>query len=155
MDWCRTCWIRAGTRAKGRVAWNKPWLHISRSVSVLLLLLVCNTAAAELNDRGVVHTVYLWLQDPGNPQHRIKLLTATERLRTIPGVLEIRYGEVIESDRTIVDDSFDVGIYFYFSDVAAMNRYLVHPLHKQVVEQDIKPLVERIVIHDFHDARSR
>jgi hypothetical protein len=119
------------------------------------MLLLGNTAVAEFTDRGVVHTVYLWLKDSGNQQHRSRLLTATERLSAIPGVQEIRYGEVIDSDRAIVDDSFDVGIYFYFSDVAAMKRYLVHPLHKQVVEQDINPLVERIVVHDFHHAGSR
>jgi hypothetical protein len=134
---------------------KKFLLHMSRTVSLLLLLLVCNIAAADFTVRGVVHTVYLWLKNPGNQQERQRLLTATDRLRTIPGVREIRFGEVIASGRDIVDDSFDVGIYFYFSDVAAMNRYLVHPLHKQVVEQDIKPLVERIVVYDFHDAQIR
>ncbi len=122
---------------------------------LVLLLLFCNPATAEFTDRGVVHTVYLWLKNPGNQQQRERLLTATDRLRTIPGVREIRFGEVIESSRDIVDDSFDIGIYFYFSDVAAMNRYLVHPLHRQVVEQDIKPVVERIVVHDFHDTSAR
>lgn len=139
---------------KGRVARERPLL-CQGMVLLLLMLLLSNTAVAESAARGVVHTVYLWLQDPGNQQHRNQLLTATERLSAIPGVLELRYGEVIESDRAIVDDSFDVGIYFYFSDVAAMKRYLVHPLHRQVVEQDINPLVERIVVHDFHHAGSR
>jgi hypothetical protein len=128
---------------------------MSRTASLLLLLLVCNTAAAEFTDRGVVHTVYLWLKNPGNQQERERLLIATDRLRTITGVREIRFGEVIESSRNIVDDSFDVGIYFYFSDVAAMNQYLVHPLHREVVEQDIKPVVERIVVHDFRDTKTR
>jgi len=134
---------------------KKFLLHMSRTVSLLLLLLVCYTAAADFTVQGVVHTVYLWLKNPGNQQERERLLTATDRLRTIPGVREIRFGEVIASSRDVVDDSFDVGIYFYFSDVAAMNRYLVHPLHKQVVEQDIKPLVKRIVVHDFHDVQTR
>ena len=134
---------------------EKSLLHMSRTASLLLLLLVCNTAAAEFTDRGVVHTVYLWLKNPGNQQERERLLIATDRLRTIPGVREIRFGEVIESSRNIVDDSFDVGIYFYFSDVAAMNQYLVHPLHREVVEQDIKPVVERIVVHDFRDTKTR
>jgi hypothetical protein len=99
-----------------------------------------------------VHTVFLWLNQPGDEQHRQRLLSATHQLRTIPGVREIRFGEMIESDRAIVDDSFDVGIYFYFDDVGAMNAYLVHPLHRTVVEQEIKPLVRRIVVHDFYDA---
>jgi len=137
------------------VAVERPLYFPAGMALLLLMLLLSNTAFAESTERGVVHTVYLWLKNPGNQQHRNRLLTATDRLSAIPGILEIRYGEVIDSDRTIVDDSFDVGIYFYFTDVAAMNRYLVHPLHKQVVEQDINPLVERIVVHDFHDAGSR
>jgi hypothetical protein len=116
---------------------------------VVLLLLYGTAASAEFADRGVVHTVFLWLKQSGNEKHRRQLLMATDRLREIPGVLDIRFGESIASNRDIVDDSFDVGIYFYFSDVAAMNRYLLDSLHKRVVEQDIKPIVERIVVHDF------
>ena len=122
------------------------------SVLVVLLLLHGTAAGAEFADRGVVHTVFLWLKQSGNEKHRRQLLMATDRLRAIPGVLEIRFGEAIASDRDIVDDSFDVGIYFYFSDIAAMNRYLLDPLHRRVVEQDIKPIVARIVVHDFQDA---
>ena len=113
------------------------------------MLLVGNTAIAEFSNEGVVHTVFLWLKKPGDEQHRRQLLIASDKLRSIEVVIDIRFGEMIKSDRDIVDDSFDVGIYFYFSDVASMNRYLAHPLHKATVEQDIKPLVERIVVHDF------
>jgi hypothetical protein len=115
----------------------------------VLMLLVSNTVFAEFSNEGVIHTVFLWLKKPGDEQHKRQLLVASDRLRSIEGVLDIRFGEMIESNRDIVDDSFDVGIYFYFSDVAAMNLYLVHPLHQEIVEQDIKPLVERIVVHDF------
>ena len=108
--------------------------------------------AAEIDDEGVIHTVFLWLKQPGNPQHRQQLLQATDRLRAIPGVVDIRFGEKIESDRDIVDDSFDIGIYVYFADTAAMSRYLVHPLHTSVVTHDIKPLVSRIVVYDFKHA---
>ena len=121
------------------------------SLLALSMLLAGNAAIADVSKRGVVHTVFLWLQQPGDAQHRQQLLKASDRLRSIPGVLDIRFGEVIESERDIVDDSFDVGIYFYFNDVAAMNAYLVHPLHKAVVAQEIKPLVKRIVVHDFFD----
>ncbi|MGD2160426.1 MAG: Dabb family protein [Gammaproteobacteria bacterium] len=122
---------------------------------LLLTLLFCNTVTAEFTDGGVVHTVFLWLKKPGNQQDRERLLIATDRLRAIPGVQEIRFGEVIESSRDAVDDSFDVGVYFYFSDIAAMNHYLVHPLHRRVVEQEIKPVVERLVVHDFNDTKTR
>ena len=127
-------------------------LGITLAVSILP---VGNTAIAEFSNEGVIHTVFLWLKKPGDEQHRRQLLVASDRLRSIEGVLDIRFGEMIESNRDIVDDSFDVGIYFYFSDVAAMDRYLAHPLHRATVEQDIKPLVERIVVHDFQHTAIR
>ena len=111
--------------------------------------------AERSGEPGVVHTVFLWLKEPRNAQHRQQLLQASERLRVIPGVVDIRFGEAIESERDIVDDSFDIGIYFYFVDLAAMNAYLVHPVHQTVVQQQLKPLVERIVVHDFHDTGGR
>ena len=122
---------------------------------VLLLVALCAARLTNANpageQRGVVHTVFLWLKQPDNQAHREHLMQATQRLRQIPGVLDIRFGEAISSDRTIVDDSFDVGVYFYFNDVASMNRYLVHPLHQKTVQEDIKPLVSEIRAHDFHD----
>jgi len=128
------------------------WIPALVTVIVVSLLLPGSAVNAEFSNKGVVHTVFLWLKQSGNEQHRRQIMLATDRLRAIPGVLDIRYGEAIASCRAIVDDSFDVGIYFYFRDVAAMNRYLVDPVHERVVEQDIRPIVERIVIHDFHDA---
>jgi len=124
--------------------------------ALLLSMLLCGNAhAAQIENEGVIHTVFLWLKKPGNEQHRHQLLLATNRLRTIPGVLDIRFGEKIASDRDIVDDSFDVGIYVYFSDMTAMQHYLVHPLHQAVVAQDIRPLVKRILVYDFSDVQVR
>jgi len=127
-----------------------------QSIMIAVSLQIASfSVIADYSNKGVVHTVFLWLKTSGDVQHRLQLLNATARLRAIPGVLDIRYGETIASDRDIVDDSFDVGIYFYFSDVAAMNRYLVHPVHQTVIEQDIKPIVDRIVVHDFQHVEKR
>ena len=119
------------------------------------VLLFSGSAFAGIENKGVIHTVFLWLKKPGDEQHRHRLLRATHRLRAIPGVLDIRFGEKIESDRDIVDDSFDIGITLYFSTTEAMNDYLVHPLHHAVVEQEIRPLVDRMVVYDFSDVSIR
>ncbi len=121
------------------------------AVLVASMLTIVDPVHAELSRAGVVHSVFLWLKEPGNTQHRHQILRASRQLRTIPGVVDIRYGEAIISDRAIVDDSFDVGIYIYFSDRAAMNRYLVDPRHKRLVEHVLDPVVDRIVVYDFHD----
>lgn len=126
-------------------------LRASRVLAALAvsMLVAGSVHSTEFSNHGVIHTVFLWLKKPGDELQRRQLLQATERLRAIPGIIDLRMGEVIESDRNIVDDSFDIGIYFYFDDVAAINRYLLHPRHQAIVEQDIKPLVQRILVYDF------
>ena len=114
-------------------------------VMVIALVISGACIANKVDNRGVIHTVLLWLKQPGDDTHRQQLIRASDRLRTIPGVLDIRFGEMITSERAIVDDSFDV------ADVEAMNRYLVDPVHEAVVANEIKPLVNRILVYDFYD----
>jgi len=129
---------------------------LAQSIIIVVSLQIAGfSVIADDSNEGVVHTVFLWLKQSGDVHHRRQLLIAAARLREIPGVLDIRYGETIASDRDIVDDSFDVGVYFYFSDIAAMNRYLAYPMHKTVVEQEIQPIVDRIVVHDFQHEEIR
>ncbi len=58
-------------------------------------------------------------------------------------------GTAVASERPIVDSSFDVALVISFTDKAALDSYLTHPLHVQLVEQTLKPLVERILVYDF------
>ena len=97
----------------------------------------------------VSHIVLLWLKDSGNSAHRELLIDASRQLKHIPGVLEVRVGEVIPSNRKIVDDSFDVGIYFSFSSVKAMQGYLTHPLHVKTVKEIILPVTRKVLAYDF------
>lgn len=50
------------------------------------------------------------LEEPGNPAHRRLIIERMREFRDIPGVLELQVGPVLPSDRSIVDDGFDVGI---------------------------------------------
>ena len=58
-------------------------------------------------------------------------------------------GKVIESNRSIVDDSFDVGILVTVSDVERLQEYLDHPIHKKAKQDVLLPLVEKVVVYDF------
>ncbi|MBO94809.1 MAG: stress protein [Opitutales bacterium] len=97
------------------------------------------------------HVVLCWLKEPGNAEHRQQIVEATESLREIPGVLAARAGQVISSDRSIVDDSFDVGILVLVPDDQRLTEYLEHPIHKKAKEEILLPLVEKIVVYDFKE----
>ena len=109
-------------------------------------------AAEPGHDTTVVHVVLLWLKEPGNPEHRQRIVDATRGFETIPGVIDVRVGEVVTSDRPIVDDSFDVGLYLTFSSIDAMNTYLADDRHQQALREVFRPLSERYIVYDFEDA---
>ena len=130
-------------------------MHASRAVAraqlVLLLALILPACSAALKspDHTLEHVVVVWLKDPGNATHRQTIIDESEVLRTIPGVLSLKSGTVIPSERAIVDSSFDVALIVSFTDVAALQAYLVHPLHVQLVNETLKPLVAKIRVYDF------
>ena len=122
---------------------------------ILIAILVACCAGCGNNFSGAVdagrvnHIVLCWLKEPGNIAHRQKIIEATKSFHKIPKVLEVRVGEVVPSDRKIVDDSFDIGISISFSNSEDMNAYLNHPLHTKAAEEVLRPLAKRIVVYDF------
>jgi len=103
-------------------------------------------------DKAIQHVVLCWLKEPGNAADRAKIMEVSKTFRTIPGVLEVRVGEVIPSDRAIVDDSFDVGILVVVSDAKSLQAYLDHPIHQQAKQGVLLPLVDKVRVFDFQEA---
>jgi hypothetical protein len=99
--------------------------------------------------RPVEHVVIVWLKDSGNIEQRARILDESAVLQEIPGVVSIKSGQVIASERSIVDSSFDVALIVSFTDRAALDAYLVHPAHVKLVEETLKPLVARIQVYDL------
>ena len=119
-------------------------------IAVALSLSGCTTSQTRTTPESRVnHVVLCWLKEPGNASHRQSIIATTKTLREIPGVLEIRVGETIPSERKIVDDSFDVCITMAFAGTDDMARYVSHPLHKKAMKEIFGPLVQRFVVYDF------
>jgi hypothetical protein len=118
-------------------------------MAALLCAMLCGCAVAPRGGERLEHVVLCWLKEPGNAEHRRRIVAATETCRSIPGVLDISAGQVVPSDRKIVDDSFDVGLVITFRTREAMQAYLVHPVHQKAKHDVIVPIVSRIVVYDF------
>jgi len=98
---------------------------------------------------AIEHIVIVWLQEPGNAAQRERIVSESQALREIPGVSGLRAGNMLPSQRDIVDSSFDVALIVSLQDEAAMAVYLSHPLHVKLVEETLKPLVKKIRVYDF------
>jgi hypothetical protein len=117
---------------------------------ISFMLTACGQKAfIQPDETSINHVVMIWLKESGNQTHREQVLAASHSLSTIPGVLKIRVGEVILSQRSIVDDSFDVGLHMLFADKDAMQKYVTHPQHIDTVKKQIAPLVKKITVYDF------
>lgn len=122
---------------------------MKKIVLITLVALAGCSTLHETHGAKVYHVVLCWLKDAGNATHRSRIMEAAESFREIPGVLDVRAGEALASDRSIVDDSFDVAIVLSFADTQSLNEYLAHPVHEKTKEEVLLPIVQKIVVYDF------
>ena len=102
-------------------------------------------------EQQLVHVVLLWLNEPGNTEHRQQFMDACRKFNVIPGVCDMRIGEPVESDRQVVDDGFDVGIYVSVENKQALENILNHPILVAAVNSVLKPIADKISVYDFLD----
>ncbi len=130
--------------------------HLSaRSARLAALVLVasvysgCTFDLTTAAPAPLAHVVLVWLKDPGNATHRVQLANASQRLEAIDGVIRVKVGQSIPSERDVVDDSFDVGLYVELESPEALRAYATDPLHLSILKNDIAPITERYIVYDF------
>jgi len=97
----------------------------------------------------IEHVVVVWLKTPGDRAAREQVIAASQTLTSIPGVTGLKAGTMVPGERAIVDSSFDVALIVSFTDRAALQAYLTHPVHVRLVEETLKPLVNKIRVYDI------
>lgn len=101
----------------------------------------------------LAHVVLVWLKEPGNAAHRQQIIEASQQLTDIDGVLSVATGQSVPSQRDVVDDSFDVGLYVELESADALASYATDPLHVSILKNDIAPVTERYIVYDFEISR--
>ena len=121
-----------------------------KKIALITLVALAGCAIVrEAHQPKVHHVVLCWLKDSGNATQRRQIMEVSQSFSRIPGVLDVRVGEVIESDRKIVDDSFDVAIILSFANAEKLKAYLAHPIHQKAKNEVLLPIIKKIVVYDF------
>jgi hypothetical protein len=95
------------------------------------------------------HVVIFWTK-PENPKAADELIAGAEKyLKPIPGVLHFHIGRMVKSDRSVVDQSYQIALNIVFRDKKAQDDYQAHPMHIEFVEKVFKPVREKVVVYDF------
>ncbi|HWO99772.1 MAG TPA: Dabb family protein [Methylococcus sp.] len=101
----------------------------------------------------VHHVVIVWLKEHGSEAARQRYIENSRQLGKLPMVVHYRVGTALPSDqRTVVDSSYDVAIVASFANREALGDYLAHPEHRRILDESLKPLVDRVVVYDFQEA---
>lgn len=138
---------------------NKSIFLVSFFLSIFLFLSGCyivhfkddsiSRGENATEEKRLYHVVLCWLKEPGNRTDRKKIIEVTKLFNDIPGVINARAGEVVMSDRDIVDDSYDVGILIVTKNENELQKYLDHPIHQKAKKDVLVPLVDKILVYDF------
>ncbi len=118
------------------------------ATAVLTSLVLGACAAPPPGEPGVAHVVIVWLNDPDDSEARAALVHASLGFESIDGVEQVLVGGPIESDRPIVDDSFDLSIVVVLRDRAALETYLAHPDHVRAGREVLAPAAARVLVYD-------
>ena len=125
---------------------------MSNKLIILALVLAassCTNVTVHDTDMSLAHVVLVWLKNPGSEQDRQRIIDASKQLANIDGVVRVKAGQTIPSDRDVVDDSFDVGLYVELESTQALSNYAVDPLHIKVLREEIAPVTDHYVVYDF------
>ncbi len=95
-----------------------------------------------------IHIVFFWLKNPDNYNEREIFKTLlTEFIDTNPQVVGIHIGEPADTNRSIIDNSYNFSLVVTFPDLATHDAYQIDPSHLEFIEKG-KSLWEKVVIYD-------
>lgn len=92
-----------------------------------------------------VHHVHFWLK---NKADKDKLIEGLNILLPIPHIRDIHIGVPANTNRDVIDRSYDVSLLILFDTPEAQEAYQVDPTHVIFAEEYAKPLCSKVVVSD-------
>jgi Stress responsive A/B Barrel Domain len=99
-------------------------------------------------DNVMVHTAYFWFKEDATEEQIKAFKKQSESLRDIKEVLALYYGTPSDTNRDIVEKSYDFAIVVHFEDLAAHDRYQPNEIHQNLLNTH-RPIWERVMITDI------
>ena len=98
-----------------------------------------------LLENTFVHHVHFWLK---NKADKDKLIEGLNTLKLIAHIRDIHIGIPADTNRDVIDRSYDVSLLLLFSTPEAQAAYQIDPTHVIFAEEYAKPLCSKVVVSD-------
>ena len=120
------------------------------ALAIAVFLSGCATAPKAAKAGKLYHVGLVWLKDPGNAEHRQKIIAAAHSFACeIPEVQFLSVGQTLPKTSSWADASFDICFVMRLEDKAAMDRYAKNPVHQKAAQEVFLPLSQKIMFYDF------
>jgi hypothetical protein len=97
-----------------------------------------------------VHHVYFWLKNPGSNEDQAKLVAGLEKLAKVRGIRSYHIGKPADTNREVIDRSYNISWLTIFDSKADQDAYQVDPIHLRFVEE-CSQLWNRVIVYDSVD----
>jgi hypothetical protein len=125
-------------------------VSIAAALAIAPFLSGCATAPGPAKAGKLYHVGLVWLKEPGNAEHRQKIIEAAHSFaREIPEVEFLSAGKTLPATSSWHDASFDICFVMRLENKAALDRYAKHPVHQKTAREVFLPLSQRILFYDF------
>ena len=94
-----------------------------------------------------VHVVNFWLKKDLTDAQRQQFVDGVKALGNIESLVTFNVGKPADTDRPVIDRSYDYCELTIFNDAAGHDVYQVHPLHLKFIDE-CKHLWEKVLIYD-------
>lgn len=98
-----------------------------------------------LLENTFVHHVHFWLK---NKADKDKLIEGLNTLKPIAHIRDIHIGVPADTNRDVIDRSYDVSLLLLFSTPEAQAAYQIDPTHVVFAEEYAKPFCSKVVVSD-------
>jgi hypothetical protein len=123
---------------------------IAITLAAAMFLTGCGTVSKQATAGKFYHVGLVWLKEPGNADHRQKVVAAAHSFaREIPEVEFLSVGQTLPKRSELIDASFDICFVMRLEDQAALDRYGKHPVHQKAAQEVFLPLSQKILFYDF------
>ena len=94
------------------------------------------------------HNVLFWLKDELSDSEKEDFFKGVETLKDIQPHVMITTGKPADTDRPIIDRSYDYGLTCIFNNKEDHDKYQVDPIHLDFIDKHANDW-KKVVIYDF------
>ncbi|MGV6832230.1 MAG: Dabb family protein [bacterium] len=103
---------------------------------------------SEIKQGPFVHSVFFWLKEPQNQNHREQFLTSLNKfISQSPNIQTRHVGSPADTDRAVIDNTYTFSLLLSFNSAEDEKAYQDEPAHKLFISES-QDLWDKVLVYD-------